>query len=158
MINRLAGGKRAKVEDRPGVTKGKQWVSLSGGVDLLDMPGVLWPKFQDPEVGERLAFVGSVKDDILDKEHLAVRLLEVLAPEEGEKIGARYGIDPETVRETEPYDLLELIGRRRGMLLPGGRVNTERAAVMAVDEFRGGLWGRITLEKAGDSEDDENHE
>lgn len=158
LINRLAGGKRAKVEDRPGVTKGKQWVSLSGGVELLDMPGVLWPKFQDPEVGERLAFVGSVKDDILDKEHLAVRLLEVLAPEEGEKIGARYGIDPETVRKTEPYDLLELIGRRRGMLLPGGRVNTERAAVMVVDEFRGGLWGRITLEKVKDSGSDEDHE
>ena len=147
LINRLAGGKRAKVEDRPGVTRGKQWVSLPGGAELLDMPGVLWPKFQDPLEGERLAFVGSVKDDVLDQEHLAVRLLEVLAPEEGEKIAARYGIDPETVRDAEPYDLLELIGRWRGMLLPGGHVNTERAAVMLVDEFRGGLLGRITLEK-----------
>ena len=147
LINRLAGGKRARVEDRPGVTRGKQWVSLPGGVELLDMPGVLWPKFRDPLEGERLAFVGAVKDDILDKEHLAVRLLEVLAPAEGEKIAARYGLDPQAVREAEPYDLLEMIGRRRGMLLPGGHVNTERAAVMAVDEFRGGLWGRISLER-----------
>ena len=147
LINRLAGGKRARVEDRPGVTRGKQWVSLPGGVELLDMPGVLWPKFRDPLEGERLAFVGAVKDDILDKEHLAVRLLEVLAPAEGEKIAARYGLDPQAVREAEPYDLLEMIGRRRGMLLPGGRVDTERAAVMAVDEFRGGLWGRISLER-----------
>lgn len=146
LINRLAGNKRAKVEDRPGVTRGKQWVTLSGGVELLDMPGVLWPKFQDPEAGERLAFVGSVKDDILDIEHLAVRLLEVLAPREGEKIGARYHIPPEEVREREPFDLLELIGRKRGMLLSGGHVNTERAAITVVDEFRGGLWGRITLE------------
>ena len=147
LINRLAGGRRAKVEDRPGVTRGKQWVSLAGGVELLDMPGVLWPKFEDREAGEKLAFVGSVKDDILDMEHLAVRLLEVLAPTEAEKLGERYNIDPETVRDSDPYDLLELIGRKRGMLLPGGHVNTERAAIMVVDEFRGGALGRITLEK-----------
>ncbi len=146
LINRLAGSKRAKVEDRPGVTRGKQWVTLEGGVELLDMPGVLWPKFQEPEAGERLAFVGSVKDDVIDMEHLAVRLLEVLAPREGEKIAARYRLGAEEVAGLEPYDLLELIARRRGMLLSGGHANTERAAITIVDEFRGGLWGRITLE------------
>ena len=153
LINRLAGGKRAKVEDRPGVTRGKQWVSLAGGVELLDMPGVLWPKFEDQSAGERLAFVGSVKDDVIDIEHLAVRLLEVLAPREGEKLAARYRLTAEEVAESEPFDLLELIGRRRGMLLSGGLVNTERAAIMVVDEFRGGLWGRITLEPCPGKED-----
>lgn len=153
LINRLAGGKRAKVEDRPGVTRGKQWVTLEGGIELLDMPGVLWPKFQEPEAGERLAFVGSVKDDVIDIEHLAVRLLEVLAPREGEKLAARYRLTAEEVAESEPFDLLELIGRRRGMLLSGGLVNTERAAIMVVDEFRGGLWGRITLEPCPKKED-----
>ncbi|MCI9509512.1 MAG: ribosome biogenesis GTPase YlqF [Angelakisella sp.] len=153
LINRLAGGKRAKVEDRPGVTRGKQWVSLAGGVELLDMPGVLWPKFEDQSAGERLAFVGSVKDDVIDIEHLAVRLLEVLAPREGEKLAARYRLTAEEVAESEPFDLLELIGRRRGMLLSGGLVNTERAAIMVVDEFRGGLWGRITLEPCPEKED-----
>lgn len=153
LINRLAGGKRAKVEDRPGVTRGKQWVSLAGGVELLDMPGVLWPKFEDRLAGERLAFVGSVKDDVIDIEHLAVRLLEVLAPREGEKLAARYRLTAEEVAESEPFDLLELIGRRRGMLLSGGLVNTERAAIMVVDEFRGGLWGRITLEPCPKKED-----
>ncbi len=148
LINRLAGNKRAKVEDRPGVTRGRQWVTLPGGVELLDMPGVLWPKFEDALAGERLAFVGSVKDEVLDVEHLAVRLLEVLAPTEGEKIAARYNLPPETVAESEPFDLLEQIGRKRGMLLPGGHVNTERAAITVVDEFRGGQWGRITLEKS----------
>ena len=153
LLNRLAGGKRAKVEDRPGVTRGKQWVSLAGGVELLDMPGVLWPKFEDQSAGERLAFVGSVKDDVIDIEHLAVRLLEVLAPREGEKLAARYRLTAEEVAESEPFDLLELIGRRRGMLLSGGLVNTERAAIMVVDECRGGLWGRITLEPCPEKED-----
>ena len=153
LINRLAGGKRAKVEDRPGVTRGKQWVTLEGGIELLDMPGVLWPKFQEPEAGERLAFVGSVKDDVIDIEHLAVRLLEVLAPREGEKLAARYRLTAEEVAESEPFQLLEAIGKKRGMLLPGGAVNTERAAIMVVDEFRGGLWGRITLEPCPEKED-----
>ena len=148
LINRLAGGKRAKVEDRPGVTRGKQWVALTGGVELLDMPGVLWPKFEDPLAGERLAFVGSVKDEVIDVEHLAVRLLEVLVQNgEGEKLSARYGIPKETVEGSEPFDLLEAIGKKRGMLLPGGAIHTERAAIMVVDEFRGGVLGRITLEQ-----------
>lgn len=149
LLNRLAGGKRAKVEDRPGVTRGKQWVTVSGGAELLDMPGVLWPKFDDPLAGERLAFVGSVKDEVIDVEHLAVRLLEVLSPDHGDKIAARYRLDipADEMAKEDPFHLLEEIGRKRGMLLSGGAVNTERAAVAVADEFRGGLWGRITLEK-----------
>lgn len=147
LINRMAGSNKAKVEDRPGVTRGKQWVSLAGGIELLDMPGVLWPKFEDKLVGERLAFTGAVKDDILDVEHLATRLLEVLQQPYGELIAQRYKLTPEEVREQESYTVLELIARRRGMLSPGGGVNTERAAIMLVDEFRSGALGRITLEE-----------
>lgn len=155
LLNRLAAGKRAKVEDRPGVTRGKQWVTIPGGAELLDMPGVLWPKFDDPLVGERLAFVGSVKDEVIDIEHLAVRLLEVLSPVYGEKIAARYRLDlpPDELSRQEPFHLLEEIGRKRRMLLPGGEVNTERAAVAVVDEFRGGLWGRITLERCPEQQE-----
>lgn len=148
LINRLAGGKRAKVEDRPGVTRGKQWVALSDGSELLDMPGVLWPKFEEKRAGELLAFTGAVRDEILDSETLAVRLLEVLREEGyGGLVAQRYGLDPEEVETLESYDLLEAIGRKRGMLMAGGRVNTERASVMVVDEFRGGVLGRITLER-----------
>lgn len=147
LINRMAGSNKAKVEDRPGVTRGKQWVSIAGGIELLDMPGVLWPKFEDKLVGERLAFTGAVKDDILDVEHLATRLLEVLQQPYGELIAQRYKLTPEEVREQESYTVLELIARRRGMLSPGGGANTERAAIMLVDEFRSGALGRITLEE-----------
>ncbi|MEA5011975.1 MAG: ribosome biogenesis GTPase YlqF [Angelakisella sp.] len=146
LINRLAGSRRAKVEDRPGVTRGKQWVTLETGVELLDMPGVLWPKFEDKEAGEKLAFVGAVKDDILDIEHLAMRLLETLAPNYASMIANRYNLEEETVQETDSYDLLELIGKKRGMMMSGGHVNTERAAIMVVDEFRSGTLGRVTLE------------
>lgn len=146
LINRLAGSRRAKVEDRPGVTRGKQWVTLETGVELLDMPGVLWPKFEDKEAGEKLAFVGAVKDDILDIEHLAMRLLETLAPNYAGMIANRYNLEEETVQETDSYDLLELIGKKRGMMMSGGHVNTERAAIMVVDEFRSGTLGRVTLE------------
>ncbi|MEG0853778.1 MAG: ribosome biogenesis GTPase YlqF [Angelakisella sp.] len=146
LINRMAGGHKAKVEDRPGVTRGKQWVSLESGIELLDMPGVLWPKFEDRLVGERLAFTGAVKDDILDVEHLAVRLIEVLQQPYGDMLAQRYKLTAEEVRENESYDVLELIGKRRGMLVPGGGINTERAAIMVVDEFRSGALGRVTLE------------
>ncbi len=147
LINRLAGSRRAKVEDRPGVTRGKQWVTLQSGVELLDMPGVLWPKFDDPLVGERLAFIGSVKDDIIDIEHLASRLLEVLAQDYPQVIAQRYGVDPAELEGQGGFALLEAIGRRRGMLLPGGHINTERTAITVMDEFRGGTIGRITLER-----------
>lgn len=146
LINRLAGGRKAKVEDRPGVTRGKQWVTMESDAELLDMPGVLWPKFEDKLAGERLAFTGAVKDDVLDIEHLAVRLLEVLQPNYSGVIAERYKLDAETVADMDSYELLGAIARKRGMLISGGNVNTERAAIMLVDEYRSGQMGRITLE------------
>lgn len=145
-INRVAGGKRAKVEDRPGVTRGKQWVTLEKGIDLLDMPGVLWPKFDDKTVGEHLAFTGAIKDDILDTELLAMRLADLLNREYHSLLCERYKLTDEETADIEPYDLLSLIGAKRGMKVSGGDVNTERAAAMLLDEFRGGKIGRITLE------------
>lgn len=147
LINRLAGGRRAKVADRPGVTRGKQWVKLEDGAELLDMPGVLWPKFEDKEVGERLAFVGAIKDDILDIEYLACRLLEILISRYASLVTGRYGIKEKTLIELDSYTLLETIGRKRGMMMVGGNINTQRAAVMLLDEFRDGLLGGITLER-----------
>lgn len=150
LINRLAGGKRAKVEDRPGVTRGKQWVALKDGCELLDMPGVLWPKFEDPAAGELLAFTGAVRDEILDAETMGMRLLDVLREQGyGELLPLRYGIEDWQVTDLDSYDLMEAIGRKRGMLMAGGRVNLERASVAVVDEFRGGVLGKITLEKLG---------
>lgn len=146
LINRLAGAKRTKVEDRPGVTRGRQWVSLAGGVDLLDMPGVLWPKFEDPAVGERLAFTGAVKDDVLDTELLAMRLLWLLNAEYPAQLAARYNFKEGETDGLDAYGLLCLVGRKRGMLVSGGEVNTERAAITALDEFRSGKLGKLTLE------------
>lgn len=145
-INRVAGGKRAKVEDRPGVTRGKQWVTLEKGIDLLDMPGVLWPKFDDKTVGEHLAFTGAIKDDILDTELLAMRLADLLNREYHSLLCERYRLTDEETAGIEPYDLLSLIGTKRGMKISGGEVDTERAAAMLLDEFRGGKIGRMTLE------------
>lgn len=145
-INRVAGGKRAKVEDRPGVTRGKQWVTLEKGIDLLDMPGVLWPKFDDKTVGEHLAFTGAIKDDILDTELLAMRLADLLNREYHSLLCERYRLTDEETAGIEPYDLLSLIGAKRGMKISGGEVDTERAAAVLLDEFRGGKIGRMTLE------------
>jgi len=144
-INKLAGGKFAKVEDRPGVTRTKQWISFGGDMELMDMPGVLWPKFEDKVVGEHLAFTGAVKDDVLDIEWLAMRLLQLLAEDYPEALKERYKI--EIPEEIDGYDLLCAVGKKRGMLISGGEINTERAAIMLLDEFRGGKLGRITLEK-----------
>lgn len=154
-INRLAGSKRAKVEDRPGVTRGKQWVTLDDNTELLDMPGVLWPKFEDKTVGEHLAFTGAVKDDILDAEYLACRLAELLCEGYPETLTGRYGISLDDLPENEDEmmgcvkgaELLERIGRKRGFLVSGGEINTERAAAALLDEFRGGKLGRISLER-----------
>lgn len=143
-INRLAGQKKAKVEDRPGVTRTKQWVKLSEDIELLDMPGVLWPKFEDMSVGEKLAFTGAVKDDVVDIETLACRLLCVLNSLYKNELTTRYKI--ETVEDEDGYELLKKVGKARGMLVSGGEINTERAAITVLDEFRGGKLGRITLE------------
>ena len=154
-INRMAGSRLTKVEDRPGVTKGKQWISVSGGeIELLDMPGVLWPKFEDKEVGEKLAFTGAVKDEILDTEYLASRLLQLLCESYGESLVGRYGISLDDLPDDTDdltgcvvgYELLERIGRKRGFLISGGEINTERAAITVLDEFRGGKIGRFSLE------------
>ena len=144
-INRVAKEKRAKVEDRPGVTVDKQWIAVAKDVDLMDTPGVLWPKFEDPAVGEKLAFTGAVKDQILDVELLAMRLLGWLR-EEYPALLARFKLNPEDLEGREEYELLELVGRRRGMLVSGGAVDTLRAAAMILDEYRGGKLGRLSLE------------
>ena len=145
-INRMAGRSRAKVADKPGVTRQNQWFAIGGGIELLDTPGVLWPKFDDPEVGNRLAFIGSVKDEVVDVETLAVRLLAVLGAQYRDRLCDRYKLDEAAVAECGPYELLELIGRKRGMLVRGGEIDTERASAMLLDEYRAGRLGRITLE------------
>ena len=144
-INRVAGAKRAKAEDRPGVTRGKQWVSLDKDVELLDMPGVLWPKFEDPLVGEKLAFTGAVKDGVVDIELLAMRLLSYLADHYPQRLAERFKMTE--LDGLDGYELLELAGRKRGMLILGGEVNTERAAITVMDEYRGGKLGKITFEE-----------
>ena len=143
-INKMAGGKRAKVEDRPGVTRTKQWVKFGDDVELLDMPGVLWPKFEDQTVAHKLAFTGAVKDDVIDIETLSMMLLENLAENYPKTLIERYKLDISP--EDNGISLLEKVGRKRGMLISGGEVNIERASIMVMDEFRGGKLGRITLE------------
>lgn len=125
-INRMAGSRRTKVKDRPGVTRGRQWVNLENGIDLLDMPGVLWPKFEDKRVGEYLAFTGAVKDNVVDIELLSMRLLELLNGRYHRLLCDRYKLTDEETAEIEAYDLLKLVARKRGMLQPGGEANTER--------------------------------
>ncbi len=144
LINKLAGSKRAKVEDRPGVTRTKQWVKLDNNTELLDMPGVLWPKFEDQDVAIRLAFTGAISDDILDIETLAMKLLAYLAENYPESLKDRYKI--EFSDEDTGLELLEKVGKKRGMMISGGEINTERAAITVIDEFRSGKLGRITLE------------
>ena len=143
-INKMAGSKRTKVEDRPGVTRSKQWVKLENGVELLDMPGVLWPKFEDQNIAVRLAFTGAISDSILDIESLAMKLLSYLAEYYPDSLRERYKIDIEA--DDTGLVLLEKVGRKRGMMISGGEINTERAAITVLDEFRSGKLGRITLE------------
>lgn len=145
LINRLAGGKHAKAEDRAGVTRTQQWIKTADGVELLDTPGVLWPKLDDQEVAVRLAMTGAIRDDILDKEALAARLLALLHTAYPQALETRYKIAPDA--EAEGFALLEMMAKNRGMLLPGGVPNTERAAITLLDEFRSAKLGRISLEK-----------
>lgn len=144
-INRLAGKNKAKVADKPGVTRQNQWFDIGSGVQLLDTPGVLWPKFEDPRVGDKLAFTGSVKDEIMDIEVIAQRLLKLLKAFYTERLCERYGLTD--IKGVPDHELLEMVAIKRGMLLGGGVAHTERAAVMLLDEFRGGKLGRITLEQ-----------
>lgn len=145
-INRVAKQNRAKVEDRPGVTRGNQWYSIAKNIEMLDTPGVLWPKFDDKIVGERLAFTGAVKDQILDTELLAVRLLDFLRSLKPADFIARFKLEDIDLDAIDSYELLNVIGKKRGMLISGGEINTERAAIMLLDEFRSRKLGRITLE------------
>ena len=145
-INCLAGRVKAKAEDRPGVTVTKQWVTTSAGMDLLDMPGVLWPKFEDRLVGENLAATGAIKDQILDTEAIAVALCGRLFAVAPDKLCARYKLEREALEDLESWQIFELIGKRRGFLMSGGIVNTERTALMLLDEFRSAKIGQISLE------------
>ena len=146
LINRLAGGRRVRVEDRPGVTKTNVWIPCGDGFELLDTPGVLWPKFEDAAVGERLAFIGSIRDTILDTESLACSLLHLLRETYPALLAARYKLD-EIDPALSDYDLLCAVAKKRGCLVPGGEPDTQRAADMLLDEFRAGKIGRITLER-----------
>ncbi|MBR6726374.1 MAG: 50S ribosome-binding GTPase, partial [Clostridia bacterium] len=148
LINRLAGAKKAKAEDRPGVTVIKQWVPTSIGLDLLDMPGVLWPKFEDRTVGENLALTGAINDSILDIETIAVALCSRLRKIYPELLCQRYKLgDPSSIEDLDDYDLFCLIGKKRGCIVSGGEINEERTAIMLLDEFRGSKIGKISLER-----------
>lgn len=146
LINRLAGGKKTRVEDRPGVTLAKQWVPTEIGLDLLDMPGVLWPKFEDENVGQKLAMTGAIRDQILDIEEIAMLLCSKLIEVAPKEFAERYKLNADDVEGLDGYDLFNLVGRKRGFLVSGGEVNSERTATTLLDEFRSAKIGRITLE------------
>ena len=155
-INAVSGRKSAKAENRPGVTRGKQWITVEKGLEMLDTPGILWPKFEDPEVGLKLAYTGAVKDNVVDVETLAVHLIGLLGREYPDALESRYRF---TVPDTfEDYELLELAGRKRGMLISGGEVDTERMSRALLEEYRNGKLGRFTLEKPEEAEADGKEE
>ena len=145
LINRLLGKASTKTGDRPGVTRGKQWVRIKGDAELLDTPGILPPKFEDQESAKRLAYTGAIKDEIINRELLAYSLCDYLRDNYSEELCQRYKIK-EDISESEGYEILELIGRRRGFVVSGGEVDTERAANVVLDELRGAQIGKITLE------------
>ena len=143
-INQIAGRKGAKAENRPGVTRGKQWVTVDQGLLLLDTPGILWPKFEDPEVGMRLAYTGAVKDDVIDIETLACNLIKMLWTRYPEAVRARYRVEMQ--QDAEGWELLEEAGRKRGFLVSGGDVDTERMSRVLLEEYRSCKLGRFTFE------------
>ncbi len=145
LINRLTGKKSTQTGNKPGVTKGKQWLNLSGNMQLLDTPGILWPKFEDPKTGLNLAFCGSIKDEILDTADLALELITVLQEDYPQLLAQRYKL--EAVPEM-PLDTMEAMALKRGCILPGKKIDYDRIAKVVLDEFRGGMIGKITLEKA----------
>ena len=147
-INKVAKRKSAKTGDRPGVTRGKQWVSVDSGLELLDTPGILWPKFEDEATGLHLAFTGAVKDEVTDLEGLACALLELLRDRYPQAIRERYKVAELDGRQS--WELLEDCAKKRGMRISGGEVDTERMAKLLLDEFRGGKLGRFTLETPED--------
>lgn len=145
-INKVAKRKSAKTSDRPGVTRGKQWVSVDAGLELLDTPGILWPKFEDETTGLHLAFTGAVKDEVTDIEGLACALLELLRDRYPQVLAERYKL----IQPGQGWEMLERAARKRGMLISGGEADTERMAKVLLDEFRGGKLGRFTLETLED--------
>ena len=145
LINQISGRKGAKAENRPGVTRGKQWVTVDSGLLLLDTPGILWPKFEDPEVGMMLAYTGAVKEGVIDMEELACRLMELLHKFYPQTLIERYKV--EAPEGTPGWELLEMAGRKRGYLLSRGEVHTERMAKVLMDEYRSGKLGKFTLEE-----------
>lgn len=147
LINKISGNKKAKVENRPGVTLDKQWFTTSIGLDLMDMPGILWPKFDDRKVGENLAITGAIKDAVVDVEALAVSLCRRLRTLYPDLLSTRYKLgELAQYEDLDDYDLFQLIGKKRGFLISGGEINTERTANMLLDEFRSAKIGRITLD------------
>ena len=144
LINQISGRKGAKAENRPGVTRGKQWVTVDSGLLLLDTPGILWPKFEDPQVGMKLAYTGAVKEGVIDLEELACRLMELLNQFYPQTLLERYKV--EAPQDTPGWQLLEMSGKSRGFLLARGEINTERMAKVLIDEFRSGKLGKFTLE------------
>ena len=147
-INKVAKRKTAKAEDRPGVTRSKQWVPVDSTLELLDTPGILWPKFEDVNVGMHLAFTGAIKDDVMDVEELGSFLMEYLGKHYADVIEERYKVTP--LDDEMGYDLLTRAGRKRGFLMRGAEVDTERMSRVLLDEFRGGKLGRFTLETVED--------
>lgn len=148
LINQISGRKGAKAENRPGVTRGKQWVTVDSGLLLLDTPGILWPKFEDPNVGMKLAYTGAVKEDVIDTEELASNLMELLWKYYPQTVTDRYKVDMPS--DTPGYMLLEEAGRKRGFLLARGEINTERMAKVLLEEYRSGKLGHFTLESPED--------
>ena len=148
LINKLSGRKSAITGDRPGVTRGKQWIRLGNGIELMDTPGILWPKFDDENVGKKLAFTGAIKDEIMDVEELDCELLSVLRNLYPKSLEMRYKMTD--IEDLEPYEMLELLGKKRGFVISGGEIDTERAAKILLDEFRGAKLGNISLETPED--------
>ena len=144
-INNLSGKASAKTGDRPGVTTGKQWIKIQGGIELLDTPGMLWQKFENPRQGMNLAFTGAIKDTVVDLEELSVHLLNFLRDNYTENLCQRYKLSD--IKDLEGYEILVMIGKKRGFLMSGGDTDTERTASILIDEFRGAKLGRISLER-----------
>lgn len=144
-INKMVGKNRAAVENRAGVTKQNRWFALGNGVELLDTPGVLWPKFDDPRVGDKLAFIGSVKDTVVDSETLALRLLEILQSAYPQRLQERYKITD--FSEDASWELMEKIGKKRGMVIKGGEIDYTRVSAMLLEEYRNGKLGKITMDQ-----------
>ncbi len=146
-INKCTGAKKTKVENRPGVTVDKQWVKTPYGLELLDMPGVLWPKFEDIRAGENLAITGAIKNDVLNLDEIAVLLCGRLRQFAPDLLCERYKLSPETIESIENWEIFEAIGIKRGLLIKGGEVDYDRTARMLLDEYRSGKIGRISLEQ-----------